>query len=153
MPFRLLHDEFPVLALRETRSVIVSPNSPSRLPPGEYAFCEMFCDEKGCDCRRVFFTVRASFDPKQVLAVVAWGWENVAFYAKWMRSATPENAIEMKGPVLNFGSPQTDLSEGILELAREFLLKDPEYVERVKRHYQMFRFKVDRQHGKKRRRF
>ena len=83
--------------------------------------------------------------------MVAWGWEEVDFYAKWMRFATPEDAIEMKGPVLNLGSPQTQLSEGILELAREVLLKDPEYVERIKRHYKMVRFKVESQPGKKRR--
>jgi hypothetical protein len=55
MPFQLFHDLFPEMAERETRSVIVPPGSPpSGLPPGQYAFLEMFCNEKGCDCRRVF---------------------------------------------------------------------------------------------------
>lgn len=151
MPFRDLHSVFPVLAERETRVFIVPPDSPTNLPPGEYAFCEMFCDERGCDCRRVFFMVRASYRPEQVQAVVAWGWEEVEFYAKWMKHGTPADAIEMKGPILNYGSPETELSDAILKVTQEVLLKDPEYVERVKRHYQMFRFKINSMGGKRKR--
>ena len=152
MPFRYLHDVFPVLAERETRSIIVLEDSPRKLPSGEYAFCEMFCDEKGCDCRRVFFTVRASFAPEEIQAVVAWGWEDLGFYVKWMRHGTPDEAIEVKGPSLNLGSPETNLSDEILKLTQEVLLKDREYVERVKRHYQMFRFKIEGARGKRKRR-
>jgi len=149
MPFRYLYDVFPVLAERETRTITILENSTVRLPPGEYAFCEMFCDEKGCDCRRVFFTVRASFAPEQIQAVVAWGWEDIDFYNKWMKYGTPADAIELQGPVLNMGSPETRLSDEILKLTKEVLLKDSEYVERVKRHYQMFRFKIEGSRGKR----
>ena len=50
---------------------------------------------------------------------------------------------ELQGPVLNPGSPQTNLSGGILELFSDVLLKDDAYIERVKRHYRMFRSKID----------
>jgi hypothetical protein len=59
MPYVLLHNYFPELAGRETRSVTVPPGSPLGLPPGEYGFLETYCDEPGCDCRRVMFTQKA----------------------------------------------------------------------------------------------
>ena len=142
MPFRLFHDYFPAVAERETRSITVTPQSDSGLPVGSYGFLEMFCDEPGCDCRRVFFLVMASFR-REEQAVVAWGWESVAFYAKWYKYGDREDAKLLQGPVLNMGSPQTELSDAILDLARDVLLKDVAYVERVKEHYRMFRERVE----------
>lgn len=144
MPFRFFHDYFPAVAERETRSIMIPPQSDVGLPPGSYAFLEMFCDERGCDCRRVFFMVRASFC-REEQAVVAWGWESTDFYEKWYKYGDREDAKLLQGPVLNMGSPETDLSDAILELTRDVLLKDAAYVERVKEHYRMFRERVDRQ--------
>ena len=72
MPFRLFHDFFPELAERETRTLTVLPGADLGVPPGEYGLLEMFCDEPGCDCRRVFFSVFSSAS-KRMDAVVAWG--------------------------------------------------------------------------------
>jgi hypothetical protein len=112
------------------------------LPAGGYAFLEMFCEDPGCDCRRVFFMVMVSFRTEEQ-AVVAWGWEDVEFYRKWMRYGDLSEAQLLQGPTLNIGSRETELSEGILDLTRNVLLKDPDYIERVKRHYRMFRERVD----------
>ena len=85
MPFNMFYSRFPREAVAETRSVIL-PKGHDGLPAGAYHFREMFCDEPGCDCRRVFFWVdRSSLDrPSPVSgepdAVVAWGWEDVSFY-------------------------------------------------------------------------
>lgn len=38
-------------------SAFPSSGSIIPLPPEEYSFIEMFCDEPECDCRRAFFTV------------------------------------------------------------------------------------------------
>ncbi len=132
------HDHFPELAERETRSVTVPAHSDVGLPPGEYGFLEMFCDEPGCDCRRVMFYV-VSPGRKDELAVVAYGWESTDFYARWLKLDDPLMLAEMKGPVLNMGSPQSDLGPAILGLVRDVLLEDTAYVQRVKRHYKMFR--------------
>jgi len=142
MPFRLFHDFFPEVAERETRSITVLPHAKIALPAGSYGFLEMFCDERGCDCRRVFFAVTASFR-KNPQAVVAWGWEDLAFYARWMMYGDPQDAKKLQGPILNMTSPQSDLAGAILELTRKALLADAEYVARVKRHYAMFRSRVD----------
>lgn len=81
MPFQMFHDLFPDLAEREMRCVIALEHTEGGLPPGEYYFHEMFCNEHGCDCRRVFFFVVSSVR-KDVETVIAWGWEKPDFYAK-----------------------------------------------------------------------
>jgi hypothetical protein len=141
MPFVLFHDLFPEVAEEETRSLILTEESTLPLPNGDYSFLEMFCNEEGCDCRRVMFMIVTSSrsDP---LAVVNWGWEPLTFYSKWMRGGAPVQAKEMKGPNLNFGSPQSKLAPLILALVEGFLLKDKAYTDRIKRHYALVREQV-----------
>lgn len=142
MSYVLFHDYFPELAHQETRSITVTPDADIGLPAGDYGFLEMYCDERGCDCRRVFFHVITSFR-KRVEAVVAWGWEEPDFYAKWLGDDDPLVLAEIKGPALNLGSPRTELAPAILEIVRNVLLRDPKYVARIKRHYGMFKDKID----------
>ena len=142
MPYRPLHDLLPELAEQETRTITVLDGSSWGLPAGEYAFLEMFCDEPGCDCRRVFFTVMSSFG-KRLETVIAYGWESRNFYAKWLGMGTPEMIDELQGPVLNIGSPHSKHAPEILAMAEEFLLSDDSYVDRVKRHYKMFRDEIE----------
>jgi hypothetical protein len=141
MPFRLLYDLLPEVAKAETRSVCVS-KAQGGLPPGWYSFKEMFCDEPGCDCRRAFFWVDASFRDGPE-AVIAWGWEDLAFYRAWMKHGDKDETGYLQGPVLNIGSPATDLAPHLLDLFRQVLLKDTDYIERVKRHYWMFRGAIE----------
>ena len=158
MPYQLFHDLFPDMAGAETRSItVLADQAETGLPPGDYAFCEMFCNERGCDCRRVLFYVVASFR-KGPEAVIGWGWEPPEFYAKWLHDDDPRMITELIGPSLNPGSPETELADGILYLARNVLLRDEAYVERIKRHYRHFRTRIDgksitisRRHRKKRR--
>ena len=141
MPYAGFHNFFPEIARRETRSVaITDPSLP--LPPGEYGLIEMYCDEPGCDCRRVFLCVTASFR-KGPEAVVAYGWEDEAFYARWMKDDDPLVLKTLKGPTLNLGSPASELALAILDLIEDVVLKDEAYIERLKRHYRMFRDVVD----------
>ena len=51
--------------------------------------------------------------------------------------------VEMKGPYVDVLNPQTEYSSALLNLFR-LLLQSPDYVERLKRHYQMFRDSVDK---------
>lgn len=88
----------------------------------------MFCDEPGCDCRRAFFSVVSSLQ-NEIKAVIAWGWEEREFYAKWMGDNDPHVINELKGPALNLASPQSNLAPALLDLFREVLLQDPSYVE------------------------
>ncbi|GEM_PF-283311 len=137
------HEYFPQMAEKETRSITVPEHSVFNLPAGEYGFLEMFCNEPGCDCRRVFFSVLSSFREKTE-AVIAWGWESGEFYANWLGDDDPRSIADLKGPALNLGSPQSRLAPAILELVKNVLLADQAYVERVKKHYRMFRDKIDK---------
>jgi len=145
MPFELLHERLPELAERETRTVTVLLDNPDgQLPPAVYAFHEMFCNEPRCDCRRVFFSVTSSLT-EETEAVIAYGWESRAFYWKWFKSYSPtkEEISELQGPMLNPMSPQAGRAEALLELFTTLLLPDSAFMDRVKRHYRLFRATVD----------
>lgn len=142
MAFRLFHDFFPECAERETRTIIVLPEANLGVPAGEYGLLEMFCDEPGCDCRRVFFSV-FSLTSKRIDAVIAWGWENIEFYSRWMSHSNRQASEYLKGPALNLGSPEADYAPAILALVREILNRDPAFVERIKRHYALFRAGIE----------
>jgi hypothetical protein len=119
------------------------------LPPDNYALVEAYCTDKNCDCRRVFINVLAQ-KRKEPLAVIAYGWESEAYYRKWYGGKDDDLARmvvdEMMGPILNSASPQSKLAPALLELVRDLISKDPAYVARLKRHYQMFKEKVDPKH-------
>ncbi|MCI5164563.1 MAG: hypothetical protein D3903_00385 [Candidatus Electrothrix sp. GM3_4] len=151
MPYSFFHSRLPKVAERETRSVTLFDHSEFNLPPADYAFLEMFCDEPDCDCRRVFFSVISSRE-EDIKAVIAWGWEDQVFYTTWLRDSDPNVIKELMGPALNSASPQSDLAPALLKVFQEVLLPDTAYVERVKRHYAMFRATVDKKRKKKVRR-
>lgn len=142
MSYSPFYSRFPEIAKCETRAVTVIDSSSWGLPPASYSFHEMFCDEPGCDCRRVFFCVTSSLQ-QDIQAIIAWGWEDITFYAKWMGVKDPRIINELKGPALNLASPQSNLAPALLNLLRRALLTDTTYVDRVKRHYAMFRETVD----------
>lgn len=89
-----------------------------------------------------FFSVLSSLH-EDVQAVIGWGWEDKEFYVKWMGDNDPIVIEELKGPALNLASPQSNLAPALLDLFREVLLPDTAYLERVKRHYAMFRERID----------
>ena len=75
---------------------------------------------------------------------MTYGWETANFYAKWMNDDDPKIIAELQGPSLNLGSPQSRLAPALLNLVEDVLLQDDAYVERIKRHYRMFRDKIDK---------
>jgi hypothetical protein len=140
MPMIPFMERFPEVGARETRSVTVPPRQD--LPEGEYGFVELYCDEPGCDCRRVMIDVlRPETGWSKIWATISYGWESLDFYRKW--SGGGSDPIQSKGPYLDLLNPQTKYSPALLNLFR-FLLQSPDYVARLQRHYQMFRESVDR---------
>ena len=137
MPMAPFHGAFPDLAERETRSVRVS-GYPG-LPDGTYLFLESYCNEADCDCRRVMINVVAETDPSRILAAINYGWESVAFYAKMVGL---EMAPEAQGPILDPLNDQSPSAPALQEIFRDVILDDTAYVERLKRHYAMFKKRV-----------
>ncbi len=130
MPYVAFHKFFPEIAEKETRTVTVLSKTDDGLPPGDYGFLELFCDEPGCDCRRVFLSVLSSHR-KRLECVIAYGWENRDFYVKWMGDDEPLVTDSLHGASLNMTSPQSDLAPAILELFKKVLLQDRAYIERI----------------------
>ena len=102
----------------------------------------MYCDEPGCDCRRVFLAVVSSLS-KQIEAVIPYGWEDPKFYAQWMGDDDPDIIKELRGPVLNLASPQSRLAPEILNMVQNIVLTEQAYVDRLKRHCELFRKRVE----------
>jgi hypothetical protein len=144
MYYESFHARFPVIAEKETRTITAM--NASGLPKGSFGLIEMYCGEPGCDCRRVFFDVY-DWVNRRSMAIIAYGWESDGFYAKWYKYDLPypEMLQELKGPILNPGSPQSKYAPAFLAYVSEILDHDPEYVARLQHHYQMFKEAVDRE--------
>jgi hypothetical protein len=130
---------FPDLAAKETRSIFIFKRGD--LPPGQYGFLELFCDDPKCDCRRVVISVISPQRGTAPLATINYGWERVEFYARWL--GTWKDAAECKGPSLDPLNPQTEYSEALLALFAS-ALEDEQYRERLERHYALFKSTLPR---------
>ena len=139
--FQLLFERHPEIAKRETRSIFV-PTEDEGVPPGQYDFAEAFCMGRNCDCRRVMFMVhRSSFDHperSEHVTTIGYGWEPPGFYLEWM-FGDREGAEFMRGPVIEPNSPPCDYDVPLLQLFERTCLTLPDYVDRVRRHYEQFK--------------
>ncbi len=134
------YTHFRDLAFKEMRSATV--RGMPGLPDGEYGFLELYCDEPTCDCRRVIIDVIAPTTGSKIWATISYGWESLEFYEKWMRDK--ESARESHGATLDPLNPQTEYSDALLQLFNH-VLQDEAYVERLKRHYQLFKSSLPKQ--------
>jgi hypothetical protein len=141
MPTTPFFQRFPELGARETWSVTVTGRND--LPDGDYGFIELYCNEPQCDCRRVMVVVlRPDTGWNQFWATINYGWESREFYQKWA-GAPGEDRGPWQGPFLDPLAAQTRYAPVLLELFK-FLLQSPDYVQRLKSHYQLFRTAVEK---------
>ncbi|MEJ2263034.1 MAG: hypothetical protein P8X95_06285 [Anaerolineales bacterium] len=147
MFFESFHERFPEIAVKETRTITVA-NHP-KLPDDEFGLLEAFCSDRNCDCRRVMFTVISRRRGENV-AIVAYGWESEDFYANWLGDDNPDMVKDLQGPILNPGSPQSEIAPALLAVVGQ-VLKDEKYVDRLKRHYRLFKSTVDKKPKSKKR--
>lgn len=113
---------------------------------GEYAYFEYYCDEIGCDCRRVILEVIGRKDPDRVLATIGFGWEKESFYRKKM----PWNPDEARGTISGELDPlckQSEFAPAFLQLFQDGVLNES-YRLRLRRHYRMFKEELARRGGK-----
>ena len=124
---------FRRVAAEETRVIRVFERDD--IPLGEYGFLEFFCADPACDCRRV--TLRVTTPDRRVWATISFGWETVRFYRRWAHDS--DDAAEMAGASLDPLNRQSEFAEWFLLFFREMVKADRQYVERLKRHYKMFK--------------
>ncbi len=151
MFFKRFVEFFPEIAEKETRRITLR-NDP-QIPDGEYAFVDSFCEDKNCDCRRAYFEV-LQIDPDYEMfhaATISYGWEDLDFYASWSPYLPSEMAAAIKGPILIPPDRQSPYAERFLEMFESKFLIDPAYVERIKRHYALFKTKLGGRAIKKKR--
>lgn len=140
------HELCPDVAQRETRCITVLDDD-GPVPKGEYLLLESYCNKPGCDCRRVFINVVRA-DREGILATIGYGWEDVGFYRKWMGPSGFEDVADrMAGARLEPVQRQSDLAPALFDLMVETALSDRGYVERLKRHYAMFKQAVNARAG------
>jgi hypothetical protein len=139
VPYEPFHERFREIAEKETRTLIVF-NDPD-LPDGEYGLTEAYCNEPDCDCRRVFINV-VDWRTGQVLAVIAYGWESKRYYTEWFGRNDPDIIRQLQGPALNSMSQQSKLAPALLQRVA-YVLRDKNYLKRIKRHYEIFRATID----------
>lgn len=142
MPYTSFYGKFPEIAKKETK--VITAIADPELPEGNYALIESYCDEIDCDCRRVFLNI-FSESRNEIVAVIAYGWEKSKFYADWFGGNDPRIIEELKGPSLNLASPQSDLAPILLDRVNKYILKDKSYIERIKRHYHMFKDLIEKE--------
>lgn len=116
---------------KETRSLHVFPND--QVPIGQYAYIEMYCIDPKCDCQLVRFVVLS--ENGQQHAMITYGWNDKAFYDKEFKFCNHN----FPGPDFAYRVPQGPHAEYFLKFCKEVLVQDKEYVERLKRHYALFK--------------
>lgn len=131
---------FPPGAPVETRSVIAC--GAKGLRDGTYRFVEFYCDEPGCDCRRVVIQVWNESDTP--LATFNFGWESPEFYTKWSKTGDPVVGKEMASLTPELFGPQSPSTRAFLAELKA-AVGDSGYVERLRRHYAEFRTAVEAQ--------
>ena len=137
-------ERFPELGASETRSVTITGRDD--LPDGEYGFIELYCNEPDCDCRRVMIVVLRPETGWKFWATINYGWENVEFYQKWA-GAPAWDRFQWAGPFLDPLAEQSPYAPALVNLFK-FILQSPGYVQRLKKHYQLFRATVEEESAK-----
>ena len=131
------HLAVPEVAKRETR-VLETRYPRDGLPAGSYGYLELYCADPTCDCRRVLLQVRAEAQPKTVLATINYGWESVAFYTQLL-PGYPKLVRQLKQASLDPLIPQSRFAPLFLRLFQTVVLQDRAYIQRLQRHYAMFK--------------
>lgn len=120
---------FPELARREALALALAGQDGK--PVATFLFREFYCNDPGCDCRRVVLHVHW-VERKLVAASIGYGFE----------PALPPFEDEpqvMLDPI----NPQTDASEHILEMFEDALARDPSVRARFVAHYEAWKRVVD----------
>ena len=126
---------FPELGPRETRTAFFPGDD--AVPRGNYAFLELYCEEEDCDCRRVMLTVIEESTPGKIWATISFGWDP----PEWFTDETDLEALgaTASGAFLDPICPQSEHATEFLDLFEQMITQDPAYLERLKRHYAMFK--------------
>jgi hypothetical protein len=126
LPFDVL---FPDLAQRESFAIEAVDNEGE--PETAFVFRELYCPDRGCDCRRVMLQVSLA-DDDEVVATIGYSFDA----QRTKRLGIPQIMLD---PL----NTQSDLSNTVLELFTRLVKAQPEVRERFTEHYAMWKNVVD----------
>lgn len=137
MIFESFFEEFPELVESEFRNIFVFDNGIHKhIPPGNYAFLELFCPDVDCDCRKVMINV-ISVEPVKQWAMINYGWGSEEYYKTWW-GVSHKHYKPMSG--VTFDPPTKDpLQNEFLTVFKDILQRDKHYARRIETHYLMFK--------------
>jgi hypothetical protein len=118
-------------AFEELQTVFVPAGG--AVPSGPYAFLEHYCVDAACDCQRVIVSAIRHGDPQTVLATLSYEWEQAGSERGDPSHTTRDHAFAIV--TLEPSAPQSTHAPAILELFRRVVSSEPDYVERLRRHY------------------
>ena len=127
MPFDRV---FPELAKSETRVIHTLDHEPT--PGTAYLLREFYCDEPGCDCRRVLLQA-CSVEGERIAASIDYAFEP----AKPPFDRAPQISLDPR-------MPQSELSEALRDTFEKTIADDRAYHERLVRHYALWKGVVDK---------
>ncbi len=142
MKFTYFHELLPKIAEKEIRVASIRGNK--SVPDGDYVFADIHCADKTCDCRRIFIfvsQVNPDYGVKHI-AAISYGWEPMSFYRNWSRGLSTEMLKEFKGPALDSYQEQTPFAPFFLEFFITIIEKDVAYLNRLKKHYKLFKSRI-----------
>lgn len=128
--------KFPKIAATETRNATFLNNP--EIPDGKYGFLELYCTKKDCDCRRLLINVIDVNNNCKQVATISYGFDDLKYYG-----STKSTALENKGPFLDPLNIQSKYSNFLLKFFKNTILKDEKYIQRLKKHYKMFKKSVN----------
>jgi len=107
------------------------------VPRGNYAFLELYCEEEDCDCRRVMLTVIEESTPGKIWATISFGWDP----PEWVTDGSDLEGLgaTASGAFLDPICPQSEHAATFLAFFEWMITQDQAYLERLKRHYAMFK--------------
>lgn len=144
MPYEPFPQFFPVKAKTETRGVTVPKINPLGLLGGQYIFFEYYCTDLDCDCHNVLINI-VNIETDQVQATISYGWKSLKFYKEWMGGDPPNDMLkEFKGPALKQMNVQSEFAPRWLKIFKDMIQGDKDYADRLKRHYQLVKNKIEK---------
>jgi hypothetical protein len=126
LPFDLV---FPDVAQRESFAIKAVDDEGE--PEETFVFRELYCPDRGCDCRRVMLQV-SLVDAEEVVATLGYSFEP----HRTKRLGIPQIMLD---PM----NTQSDLSDDVLALFTRLVKSQPEVRERFIEHYSMWKKVVD----------
>lgn len=149
MDYAPFAEYFPEIADTETKVLSVLNETDGGPPIGKYFFMELFCTDPGCDCRnaRIVVVKYGEDEVQEPLTCIRFCWEKESFYKSIDMNFRPY-CLEFPGAFLDPMGPSSPYDEYFLNvfnsMCHTFSLigsskEAAPYVERIKKHYEMFK--------------